>query len=957
MSFPYPHILRKDLLDRFSDVSGVKVILFEADAGYGKSVAAAELVQTLPTPTVWYPLEHLTERTPLAFVWNLIEAIRVVWPRFGERTTALLEALGKIGGNDTQEKIFPALLPVLVKEFERLGQVLWLVLENYHLISRNVNLERVILELVEHESVGIHFIITSRDAIEWSWRDHWEEQKKLVALGERELAFTHGESRTLAQKMGVCLAPARTRAIYEKVRGWPFLHHLFAQSCQGKNEEEITEVLNVLTHPTQRIHEYLTAMLLRAEDPPVRSFLCQTSILSVLDVTTCDHLLKTDNASEILYSLRNEKFLRVVTARGGQVVYVHSHEIIRDFLQHMLWQEYGAEKVACLYNRLGDIYQDRKDWERAISVYCQGQQFDRAKEILQKRAPYLISTTQLPRLATWLDYFLPEYVNQDPMLLMYRGVLLASVESPRAETYLVRAKQMFEARNDAAGVVRSNLELGWFHYIKGNPELAREALYVALGISSPFPHLKARTLHYLAVTLHSAGHLGRALHYAEQAIALYRRMETVEDKANLNRLLRHSSQLYHSLGRTQESVTMMQEAHQLAQAFDLGDLALAWTNNEWAMDYYFLGQFDQALAHLDEADRLLAPYHQLNLQPYVMDYVIIARGHVYQALYEYEQAEDWYRRADRSTEVLLAPLRLSQPGWEQEAFDLVQNMWLSFKTKSSVVHAKLQAMFGIACMGIKDYEQALVNLEDAVKVLEQKGAIYALMTARLYLAKSYFALDRLGEGRSCLHYTLSQMAKRNYYHLDIWQSWTVAEMCAQALKAGIETDFVERLVIKRLPGDQLESFFPLVNAADEKVRHLAVQILSSVGNAVCLEARRRLNQCTIKDTKERLRTWLDIGWLTEVGLIQLEQILSWRQLEIFLLWISPHIYGRIEQIAAQTYITVNTVNTHLRKVRIAFEQDAQVTFPRGRGSHTFAYDWAINRGIIDPKVPFSSRPS
>ena len=111
-----------------------------------------------------------------------------------------------------------------------------------------------------------------------------------------------------------------------------------------------------------------------------------------------------------------------------------------------------------------------------------------------------------------------------------------------------------------------------------------------------------------------------------------------------------------------------------------------------------------------------------------------------------------------------------------------------------------------------------------------------------------------------------------------------------------------------------------------------------------------LNSCSNEPTRRRLGRWLDEGWLTATGLISLVQVLSWRELEVFLAWLSPAYEGSIEKISVELTLTPDTANTHLKNAPQDLEDAKLVSFSRGKAIRNEAFRWAVRSKVIDPYI-------
>lgn len=945
--FEHPYIPRERLRNLFRSCDPAKLIVVEAPAGYGKSIAVDDFTRHILAPVAWYPLEWLYEPNALYFVWNLVQAIQSSSPEFGMQTHLLLqEAITNETLSSQDSWLSTSILPNLLKELATVDGPLWVVLENYHLVNDHPEIRQITLHLIEDTLTKIRFIITLRPLSEKSFTPPWSGQSSMATISAAELAFTLTESQALARKLGLRLNHVQLEKITEKTAGWPLTQNWLYQLCRGKGTEEISRLLDGSLN-----YETVAEEFLQQQSSILRDFLCKTSLLVELTPSICNALLEIDDADALLERLRDSSFLHRLEGK----VFKHSHENVREFLQQALWHGYGEAEVKYLYNRLAQIYEQQGEWDHAIVHYQSSQQFSEINRLITTQAESLIGSAQINRLANWLSHLPESWIEKTPSLLIYKGLVLANEQNLLAEDYFIRAQRLSEEQGDTLITVRAKIELSWSYFLRGNLNRAAEILQEILAKPELSPQLRAKHLHYLAVVTYYLDHFEEALKFAEEASLLLRQIGTTEAKAELARLLRHLSTNYQILWRHQEAIKTLKEARRLTEALNLGGWSLAWIDNLLAEFHRRLGRFQEAHTYLDQADAFLNPYRELGVHSPLFDYVLITRGHLYRGEYDYNRAESLYRQAGRGhpNGVFLA-LRLEQQDQTQTALEMAQGNWSSKQSLDSIVtRAMYQAMLGLAYLNTGHHQLTKDYLESAAETFANHGAIYQLVVTRMYLAKSYFVLNQQPQGITCLHYVFSQMAQTHCYNLDWWQPWVVAEMCAVALREQIEPDFVEQLVYKRLAAAYLTPFLPLINDAHEVVRVQATRILHHFGEQTRLYARQLLNECPEQLTRARLLAWLDSGWLTEIGLITLKQMLSWRQIEIFLLWICPRLQGSIDQIAKEAILESDTVNTYLKSIRISMQEKGKLSLPRGKGAHAPAYDWAIRHQFINPHSTLS----
>ncbi|MEM7034205.1 MAG: hypothetical protein AAF629_31980 [Chloroflexota bacterium] len=946
---PHPYVKRNSLTARLLEVSQAKVVVIKADAGYGKSVAVADFVRDLVAPAIWYPLEHLTETTTLAFIGNLVRAVQTVRPQWGRQVQAHLLASTKVEQQfQDQSWLFSAILPMLVAEFQTFQDDIWLVLENHHLVRDQDKINEAIAYLLNHSLPTIKLIITSRSStnLEAHLDDSFDQP--IIELKEEDLALSLTESQVLAHKYGLSFEPTELETIFNLTSGHPFLCDLIYQYGRDQGDTQTATLVPHLQLSATDATKALFSEILATETPSARHFLLQTAILPVLTPTMCNRILEIDNAVTYLNDVNHTLLRPTDEGVSNEPHFVHRHDLIRDFLKHRLHQEYKPSEVNHLYLRLGHFYAEQRSWDQAIATYCQGKAYDQARQIILDQAQQLIDSTQHVRLEQWLEAIPPD--SYDPYLLVYQGIMLASQRNLLAEQTLLQAKSMFEEAEEWEKSAWATLELSWFYCLRSESARGIELLQALRAKVALNPQQMAQFFHYLGACYHDIEDYTQAFHAYEQAIDILRRSNSRADRARLTRIFRHFNHVYRRAGLQREAIPYLKESKMLCQSLELGDFAVAWANNQLAMAHYYIGEFQQAHHYLDEADPLLAQYRDANVQSPLLNYVLIARGHLYQEAYQYDLAETLYRQAEGTHLGVFAVLNLVQPKKAREAFEQCMEIWQSEKDRYSVVvQAKFQVMLGIAYLVTQQYEEAKAHLSDAAKVLKKYGVAYDLVTCQVYLAKVYQVLGDSQSMLSHLKAVFGWMAQKNQLTLDIWHPWIVAEMAAEAVLAEIELDFIENLMKYRIQADHARPFFNLLNDNQTNIRQMTKRILDHVD----IQAHVLLEKCRAQDSRDRFTHWLTTGWLTDIGLISLKRLMTWRQIDVFLLWSTPYFHGSIVQIASEAFITKNTVNSHVRNIRPILTEQIGEQFTKGQGGYAIAYQWAIDTDIINPHIDFS----
>jgi LuxR family transcriptional regulator, maltose regulon positive regulatory protein len=119
--------------------------------------------------------------------------------------------------------------------------------------------------------------------------------------------------------------------------------------------------------------------------------------------------------------------------------------------------------------------------------------------------------------------------------------------------------------------------------------------------------------------------------------------------------------------------------------------------------------------------------------------------------------------------------------------------------------APIQAMLSLLSMAnilamLGDYRRAHRHLCRARHIARRIGSRTGLFRNELTLAELYFSQGHAELGLDCLRRGLALGRENRIVHTDWWLPKSMAELCARALEAGIETEFAREIIrINKLP--------------------------------------------------------------------------------------------------------------------------------------------------------------
>ncbi len=200
---------------------------------------------------------------------------------------------------------------------------------------------------------------------------------RLVEIRAADLAFTEPEAAALFAAHDLDLAPALVAALCVRTEGWGAGLRLAAHSLQGREDRErfVTEFAG----DDRVIGDYLLAEVLDRQPPRLRQFLLRTSIVDRVCGELADALTDQDGGSDMLAELeRTNGFVLGVDSRREWFRY---HVLFAKLLRTRARRELGDE-LPRLHDRAARWYAAHDLGSQALTHAVAAEQWDLAVELV-----------------------------------------------------------------------------------------------------------------------------------------------------------------------------------------------------------------------------------------------------------------------------------------------------------------------------------------------------------------------------------------------------------------------------------------------------------------------------------------------------------------------------------------------------------------------------------------------
>ena len=379
-------------------------------------------------PNAWLTLDSNDNDLGI-FVGYLCAAIRTTFP------DACGQAIDLLNGSQMPPAhvVMAAFVNELDDYFERRQPLdadgesyprLILALDDFHTITEPT-IHQFVADLITYLPRCLHLAVTSRTDPPFPLAG-MRARKEMSELRTGDLRFTMSEAASLLEStLGRPVKPETVALLEGVTEGWAVGLRLAGLTLRNtQDEEQFTQQFREIR--SAMIVDYLVSEVLTQQPKPLREFLLATSILDRFSADLCDALFPRDEgnlqSSTVLQELnRANLFLLPLDQEGRWFRY---HHLFRDLLLNTLERERGRADIETLHRRASLWFAANDLIDEALAHALAADDLELAANIVGSRRYALMNGTQWRRLDRYLHRFSPQFLAQQPELLMLKTWLL-----------------------------------------------------------------------------------------------------------------------------------------------------------------------------------------------------------------------------------------------------------------------------------------------------------------------------------------------------------------------------------------------------------------------------------------------------------------------------------------------------------------------------------------------------
>lgn len=416
-------IHRSRVVERIESAATQRIVLIVAPAGYGKSVALRQYLDTVDELEQARYDVRAENATLLGFVRGFADALSRVAPDARKTVSGAYE---KSLSSKTPGIDLAMWMHAHLKAFTGL-----VAIDDLHIAENDPEISKFLISLIERTKGRTRWIIASRSSLDLpvgSWLAYGEMD---LNIDEQDLRFTIEEARHTAKASRVSVRDEELHEILSMTEGWPT-----ALSFALRSSTRSVDLRNIAASTREMVYRYLAEQVYESLEDDERDLLQFISYLHEIDLNVLRRAGYT-KAKAVVESLRD----RVAFIYPDRPNVYRCHDLFRDFLQHQLELQ-GDRAVEAMRLRVAQALEDTGSIAAALEVYSSVPSESHVLRLLEEHGFSLMERAHGDAVSLAVEALSHESRAVDPVILGLRAMREAhNGRLDRAESLLQRALQ------------------------------------------------------------------------------------------------------------------------------------------------------------------------------------------------------------------------------------------------------------------------------------------------------------------------------------------------------------------------------------------------------------------------------------------------------------------------------------------------------------------------------------
>lgn len=779
---------REQLFARLDRAGKHTAIWVTGPAGAGKTALAASWLAASGYRYVWYSLDE-GDVDPATFFHYLA-----------------LAAGPTVDSRHPLPKLTPEYLPALdifARNYFEMLFGLWdppwvLVLDNFEKVASDPALQTIVEAALKSMTLGGTLIVLSREDPSARFA-RWQASRELIVIDWNELKLTDADAAALVHRWGY--DPAVLKPIVEASGGWAAGLTLMLNAYREGAPPPQTGSL-----PAPILADFFAEECFLKAPLTQRLFLLRTAFVPRLTAALGATLSGRGDAGAILAELNRQNMF--TERHGGHDGIYEYHPLFRSFLLERARAELSPQEFQHRRREAAALLEQDHQIEAAAELYIAGQDWDDLSRLIRRHAWTLVAQARHRTLSSWLDAVPEAVIAASPWLSFRKGSCELLRDPACGYTWLERAYARFKGEDDPVGLyvtwsaLMESFTLQWGSFVEVDRWIAELEELRKRHPQYPTADIEVRVINGgVAVMVRKLDH-PILRQWARRAHELIPVLQDSHQRAQLATFA-----MMYALwrGDLRGARVIRAELEAVAAARQVApltaQLCLMWEVIQDVLDANVGRAMEATQKALTLAE--VSGVHVLDVwHHYHAASAALVAGDLAAAEHHAEQMQCALTPGQLMNKVNYQYLRaaiLLHRGETQRALDLAEEyLTLGDALGSGMGSTIFRLQLALTLIACGNHDRARDVLAHALKLAEVIGSALLRFTGLCALARSLLATGEHEVGLGVLKRAFALGAEQDLMAFyPAAAPGMMAHLCSRALDAGIEPEYVRRLIAKR----------------------------------------------------------------------------------------------------------------------------------------------------------------
>jgi len=412
------------------------MVWIEGQPGCGKTTLISSYLEKNHCHYLWYRVSE-SDNNLVEFLYRFSAALSDFLPKASQSLCML-----SLPFQPEAKSLFKSMLSEL---HQNIISPFYLIFDDVHLISNNDFHDMLVEALMPLDAGKLSIFIISRHKPVYSY-SRLRARQKFSRLSKQYLDWNEDEVIALTHMLSdSTLSEDLGKACFEITRGWVSGVILLIEMLK---EKPVT-VSHAASLDKSFLFEYFASEIFANMNEATQILLMKASFFNEIDVKRDQPTLDDKRLKMSLETLCNRNYFTSNNANNKSIYTFHP--LFKEFLQKKSFTHFSQDEINTLRNKIAHSLYNAAQYERAIALYLESANWEKAAYIIIQQADSLLSQGKRSLILHWLSQFSKEAYDKYTWLHYWKAMCYLATDQNRSYSIFCNIFKKFQQEKDLNG--------------------------------------------------------------------------------------------------------------------------------------------------------------------------------------------------------------------------------------------------------------------------------------------------------------------------------------------------------------------------------------------------------------------------------------------------------------------------------------------------------------------------